>query len=265
VIAGVLIAGPLLVMLVLATRNAHREWVDAEDERGRARDNERRLETILEVNPEGVLVLDRDRRIVRMNPAGCTLFAAAFPEEVIGKDMAAFIHVDDREIFQRVHEAALQGRGVLAKGRLTALSGQVRWIEMTSVLLPDEHQREPSVLGVIRDVTEQRRSDRRQALQHAVAKVLASSSAVDQAVPDLLRAITSVLEWHVGVFWHVRESDRMLICGQQWSNAPATVQDFLKVSHSSTFLSGCGLPGRCWARGEPVWVPDVLKESGFSR
>lgn len=264
-IVAAILAGPLIGMLVVSTRKAQREWIDAEDERSRSRDNERRLQTILEVDPEGVLVLGRDRRILRMNPAGCTLFAAAFPEEMLGKEVTQFIHPDDRPGFQRVHETALEGRGVVAKGRLIGLSGHVRWVEMTSVLLPDEGNLEPSVLGVLRDVTEQRRSDRRQALQHAVAKVLAGSSSVEQAVPDLLRAVTAVLEWHVGLFWRVREEDRVLICDKEWSSGSSTVQDFLNVSHRQTFTSGFGLPGRCWARGEPLWVADVLKDSGFSR
>ena len=264
-LAAVLVAGPLIVMLVMATRKTQREWIDAEDERSRSRDNERRLQMILEVDPEGVLVLDRDRHILQINPAGCTLFAAGFPEEVMGKDVTQFIHLDDRLDFERLHEMALQGRGVVAKGRLVGLSGQLRWVEMTSVMLPDEGGQLPSVLGVIRDVTEQRRGDRRQALQHAVAKVLAESSSVEQAVPDLLRAVTTVLEWHVGLFWRVREDDQVLICAQEWVTSSAAVQDFLSVSHRHTFKSGVGLPGRCWARGEPLWVSDVLKEPGFSR
>ncbi len=264
-IAVALVAGPLIVMLVVATRKAQREWIEAEDERSRSRDNERRLQMILEVDPEGVLVLDRDRHILQINPAGCTLFAAGFPEEVMGKDMTQFIHPDDRLDFERLHETALQGRGVVSKGRLAGLSEQLRWVEMTLVLLPDEGGQLPSVLGVIRDVTEQRRGDRRQALQHAVAKVLAESSSVEQAVPDLLRAVTTVLEWHVGLFWRVREDDRVLICAQEWASSSAAVQDFLGVSHRHTFTSGFGLPGRCWARGEPLWIADVLKDSGFSR
>ena len=75
---------PLIGLLVRATRKAHSEWRDAEEERSRSRRNERRLQTILEADPEGVLVLARDRRIAEVNPAGCALFAAAFPEEVLG-------------------------------------------------------------------------------------------------------------------------------------------------------------------------------------
>ncbi len=266
-VAGVaaMLVGPLIGMLVMATRKVHREWMDAEEERSWSRRNERRLQAILEVDPEGVLVLDRERHIRQINPAGCTLFAAAFPEEVIGKDLLQFIHPDDGPDFERVHHTALRGRSVMAKGRLMALSGQGRWVEMTSVLLPDEGTPESSVLVVIRDVTEQRRSDRRQALQHAVAKVLAESSSVEQAVPELLRAVTTVLEWQVGLFWLVQEDHRTVRCTQDWSQAATTVQDFVDASRRETFASGLGLPGRCWARGEPLWVADILKESGFSR
>ena len=171
------------------------------------------------------------------------------------------VHPDDRSVFERVHEVALQGRSVVAKGRLIGLSAQIRWAEMTSVLLPDERDRAPSVLAVIRDVTEQRRSDRRQALQHAVATVLAESTSVAQAVPDLLRVVTTVLEWQVGLFWQVQEDQRAVRCTHEWSPTASAVEDFIKASHREAFTSGFGLPGRCWARGEPLWVSDVLKRS----
>lgn len=263
--AAVLLAGPLIGLLLRATHKAHIQRRNAEDERGRSRRNERRLQTILEVDPEGMVVLRRDRRIGQVNPAGCALFAAAFPEEVLGQDLLTFIHPDDSHGFARVHQVALQGRSAVAKGRLIGLSGQVRWVEMISVLLPDEADTEPSVLGVVRDVTEQRRSDRRQALQHAVANVLAESTSVEQALSELLRVVTTVLEGQVGLFWLVQEDQSAVRCRHDWFPADATVDEFVEASRREVFTSGLGLPGRCWARGEPLWLDDALKESGFSR
>lgn len=263
--AAVLLAGPLIGLLLRATHKAHIQWRDAEDERGRSRRNERRLQTILEVDPEGMVVLGGDRRIVQVNPAGCALLAAAFPEEVLGQDLLTFIHPDDRHGFARVQQVALQGRSAVAKGRLIGLSGQVRWVEMISVLLPDEADTEPSVLGVVRDVTEQRRSDRRQALQHAVANVLAESTSVEQALPELLRVVTTVLEGQVGLFWLVQEDQSAVRCLLDWFSAGATVDEFVEASRRERFSSGRGLPGRCWARGEPLWMDDAFKESDFSR
>lgn len=264
-VAGLLIVAPMIALLVRATTRAQKGWIEAEDERTRSRESERQLRTILEAEPEGVLVIGRDRRILKINPAGCVLFDAGFSEEIVGRNVTDFVHSDDRRSFEEAQETALKGRESCGKGRLIGLSGQVSWVEMTSVPLPSDDGAVQAVLSVIRNVTEQKRADRRQTLQHAVAKVLAEASTVEQAVPELLRAIATSLEWHVGLFWRVQEDQRALTCVQDWSSASTTVQDFPRVSRREVFTSGFGLPGRCWARGEPLWVADILKDSGFSR
>lgn len=262
---ALLIVGPLIWWLVKATRRAQVEWQDAKDERMHARANEHRLQTILEVEPEGVLVTDAGRCVLQINPAGCALFDAGFPEEILGRDIAQWVHEDDRRAYEDAHAAALQGRSVLSSGRLQGLSGQSRWFEMTSVLLPGDHGASPSVLSVTRDITDQKHAQRRQALQHAVAKVLAEASTVEQAIPELLRVIGTSLEWQVGVFWRVEDKTRILRCTQTWGAHPHPVEEFLEISRRETFASGVGFPGRCWARGEPLWEPDVMRDQDFIR
>ena len=263
--AGVLIVGPLIGLLVSATRRAQQEWKETQDERMHARANERRLRTILEVEPEGVLVTDHGRRVLQINPAGCALFDAGFPEEILGRDIGQWVHEDDRRVYEDAHAAALQGRSVLISGRLQGLSGEWRWFEMTSVLLPGEHGLQPSVLSVTRDITDQKHAQRRQALQHAVAKVLAEASTVEQAIPELLRVIGTSLEWQVGIFWRVQEKTRTLRCLHTWGAYPHPVEEFLEASRRETFSSGAGFPGLCWARGEPLWEPDVMRDHDFAR
>jgi len=262
---GFLIIGPLIGLLVTVTRRAQREWKDTRDERMHARANERRLQTILEVEPEGVLVTDGGRRVLQINPAGCALFDAGFPEEILGRDIGQWVHEDDRRAYEDAHAAALQGRSVLISGRLQGLSGLSRWFEMTSVLLPGEQGLEPSVLSVTRDITDQKHAQRRQALQHAVAKVLAEATTVEQAIPELLRVIGTNLEWQVGTFWLVEERAKTLRCLHTWGAHPHPVEEFLEASRRETFSSGVGFPGRCWARGEPLWEPDILRDPDFVR
>lgn len=101
--------------------------------------------------------------------------------------------------------------------------------------------------------------ERRQALQHAVAKVLAGASTVEQAVPDLLQAVVVNLGWQIGLFWLVQGDRRTIICTQCWSGDPAVMQEFLRRSRQEAQTVGSNLPGHCWARGEPLWVEDVAR------
>lgn len=107
--------------------------------------------------------------------------------------------------------------------------------------------------------------DRRQALQQAVAKVLAGASTVEQAVPDLLQAIVQNLEWHVGLFWLVQDDRRTIICTQGWSADTTVAQEFMRRSRQEARTVGSDLPGRCWARGEPLWLEDVASNPACAR
>ena len=262
---NVLLVGPLVLFLVQIARQARSRWLCAEAERIRLQENEQRLRSILEAEPQGIVVLDLDCQLLQINPAGCFLFDAGFSEEILGKDIRDYVHASDRQQIDDMQRAVREGRETCGKCRLIGLSKQIRWVEITSVPLPAEDGRVRSVLSVLRDVTEQKRADRRQALQHAVAKVLAASSTFEQAVQDLLQAIVVSLDWQVGLFWRVQDDRQTIVCMQDWSVDPTVMQEFLRSSRQETLTSGSDLPGACWACGEPLWVEDMARDPMFTR
>ena len=262
---NVLLIVPLILLLFYRSKQARAGWHRAETERVRLQDNERRLRSILQAEPQGILVLGLDYRVLQVNPAGCVLFDAGFSEEIIGKDFRDHIHPNDRSQIEAMQRTARDGRESRAKGRLTGFSGYTRWVDIASVPLPGDDGVVQAVLSVVRDVTEQKRAERRQALQHAVAKVLASATTIEQAVPDLLQAIVMSLDWQVGAFWRVQGERQAIICEQNWAIDTTAVQEFLKVSREQAHMSGGDIPGRCWARGEPLWVEDVAGDPVFTR
>jgi two-component system sensor histidine kinase/response regulator len=263
--ANVLLVASLLFLLIHISRRARTVRIRAEAERIRFQENEQRLRSILEAEPHGILVLGLDYRVLQINPAGCLFFDAGFLEEIVGTDVRKYMQTNDSLQIEEMHKAAREGRETCGKGRLVGLSGQIRWVEVTFVPFPASDGTVPAVLSVVRDVTEQRRADRRQALQHAVAKVLAGASTVEQAIPDLLQAIVVNLDWHVGLFWRVQDDRRTIICAQDWSVDTTVVQEFLSRSRQEAHTAGSDLPGHCWARGEPLWVEDVARDPMFTR
>ncbi|MBX3333480.1 MAG: response regulator [Nitrospira sp.] len=262
---NVLFMVPLILLLFYRFKRAQAGWLRAETERVGLQENERRLRSILQAEPQGILVLGLDYQVLQINPAGCVLFDAGFSEEIIGKDFRDYIHPNDRSQIEAMQRTARDGHESCAKGRLTGFSGYTRWVDITSVPLPGDDGVVQAVLSVVRDVTEQKRADRRQALQHAVTKVLASTSTMEQAVPDLLQAIVMSLDWQVGVFWRVQGDRQAIICEQNWAIDTTAVQEFLRVSRQQAYMSGGDIPGRCWARGEPLWVEDVAGDPMFTR
>jgi PAS domain S-box-containing protein len=263
--ANILLVVSLMVFLLHTARQARTVRIRAEAERIRFQENEQRLRSILEAEPHGILVLGLDYQVRQINPAGCLLFDAGFSEEIVGTDVRTYLQTNDCLQIEEMHKAAREGQEICGKGRLVGLSGQIRWVELTFVPLPAGDGTVQAVLSVVRDVTEQRRADRRQALQHAVAKVLAGASTVEQAVPDLLQALVVNLDWHVGLFWRVQDDRQTIVCTRDWSVDPTVVQEFLSRSRQEVYSAGADLPGRCWARGEPLWVEDIARDPLFTR
>ncbi|MDH4304801.1 MAG: response regulator [Nitrospira sp.] len=257
-LVNLLLVVPLIVFLIRLSRRDRVHRLRAERERGR-------LRIILEAEPQGILVSGLDHQVLQINPAGCVLFDAGFSEELIGRDLRAFVHTGDHQQFDDMHKAAREKRETRGRCRLVGLSRQIRWVEMTAVPLPADNGSVGSILSVLQDVTEQTRADRRQALQHAVAKVLAASSTVEQAIPDLLQAIVVSLDWQVGLFWRVQDDGRSLTCAQAWAADSTMIQDFLRNSRHQDHGPGSDLPGCCWARGEPLWIEDIVGAPLFTR
>ncbi|CUS39326.1 response regulator [Candidatus Nitrospira nitrificans] len=258
--ANVVLVASLIFFLIRTSQRARRARICAEAERLRFQENEQRLRSILEAEPHGILVIGLDYRVLQINPAGCLFFEAGFSEEIVGTDVRAYLQANDCPRIEEMHKAAGEGRETCGKGRLVGLSGQVRWVEITFVPLPAGDGTVQAVLSVVRDLTEQRRADRRQALQHAVAKVLAGASTVEQAVPDLLQAIVVNLDWHAGLFWRVQEDRRALVCAQNWSIDAAVGQECMGGRRQAAYAAGSDLPEHCWARGEPLWVEDLARD-----
>ena len=120
-------------------------------------------------------------------------------------------------------------------------------------------------VAIVLDITEQERAQRRLACQHAVARVLADSSSVAQALPAILQAVGTSLHGELGLLWQVDRAQKALHCTEAWRRSPDLFQRFVDASRQEVFGMGMGLPGRVWARGEPVWIPDVREEPSFLR
>ena len=64
---------------------------------------------------------------------------------------------------------------------------------------------------IARDITERKRTERLLNAQHAMTKVLASSTTVEEAVPKILKALCESFGWEVGLFWSVDRQARVLL------------------------------------------------------
>ncbi|MBI4670814.1 MAG: GAF domain-containing protein [Chloroflexi bacterium] len=102
-------------------------------------------------------------------------------------------------------------------------------------------------------------------VQYQTARILASESLFETALPQLLELTCHTLNWQVGEFWQVDEVSDKLRVQHVWHTETPELDVFTRQTHALAFGQGQGLVGRTWTAGKPIWVPDIFKDPGFEQ
>jgi len=173
--------------------------------------------------------------------------------ESIGRYATEFVHPGDRARHQRAFEPLLRGEHSSAQlaHRFVTADGAVRWVDARVSAIPGWDGLPTGFMGVMRDVTDERRADQHAAAERAVVRLLAGARSLEEAAPALLEALCEDLEWDLGELWQ-RGDDELLRRTAGWGGSPGD---------APTFEVGDGLPGQAWMSREPVWRAG---EGGFA-
>jgi PAS domain S-box-containing protein len=144
------------------------------------RQSEERFRALVEKSRDGILLLD-ERGVVRYATPAAKFILGYDAEELVGKEVFAFVHPDDvaQARKQMAYSLTHPGEDVFSTLRGLAADGSVRTIESTGVNRLDD----PSVRALVvnyRDVTERESSLRELAHQHALLEGLFAS------IPDVV-------------------------------------------------------------------------------
>ena len=108
-------------------------------------------------------------------------------------------------------------------------------------------------------------AERRLTAEHVIARALVEASTFAEAVPKILEAICTALDWEHGALWDIDRRSDELHCARIWTAAAADFPEFNAASTVASFKRGAGLPGRVWETGQPAWIPDVVHDANFPR
>jgi PAS domain S-box-containing protein len=115
------------------------------------------------------------------------------------------------------------------------------------------------ILECNRDISQRKQAAKRLAIEHQVTLMLAESETPEAAWGKILEIIGTGLEWDAGAFWLVNKQSQILECQTTWQDRAK--DDLACREERATLARGIGLPGRVWQNEEPIWIPDVVKES----
>lgn len=117
-----------------------------------------------------------------------------------------------------------------------------------------------TALALALAVSERRRTEQLLIVQCAISRQLGEASTLDQALARVLESICANLHssrWEVAAFWTVDANAKVLRCSQTWHSPWDGAGEFEAASRRMVLPPGVSLPGRVWAKGEPVWISDV--------
>lgn len=231
-------------------------------------DLEAKLTSVVQLTPDALVLANAGGQIVFWN-AGAEKMFGYKEEEALGKPLTLLVP-------PRYQEAHTKGFQRLAQTGVSKLIGTT--IELNGLRKGgSEFPLELSLAtwyakgarffsAFIRDLTERKRHETRQAIQLAISRVLMESETVEQAGTQILQSVGHLADWEVGLIWLLDPRRQTLRCAVVWekSTKPA-LEMFLRQSLITTFSSGVGLPGRVLASGEPFWITNVVQDDNFPR
>ena len=137
--------------------------VEAEREKAQAalRASEHHLRAIVETEPECVKVVDAQGQLLEMNSAGLAMLEADSLEQLRRHALLDLIVPEYRDAFVELQRRVLQGESDRLQFEVVGLKGSRRWLETHAAPMRDARGRIGAMLGVTRDITEQRRNEDR--------------------------------------------------------------------------------------------------------
>lgn len=210
----------------------------------------------------GLHWVDADGIVQRVNQSELDLLGYT-REEYVGHHISEF-HAD-QIVIQNILNRLAAGE-VLRDfdARMLCNDGSVKHVRINSSVYWEDgkfvHTR-----CFTRDITERKRTERRLALQYAVTQILSESRDFAESSKRILETACANLDWEVGALWNVDREQGVLRNVEICHSTSRQTPEFDQLTKELALEKGVGLPGRIWASGEAIWIPNVVDDPNFSR
>jgi PAS domain S-box-containing protein len=143
----------LLRQVKLCTAELSAAYDRLEREEAALRAAAERLRAIFQANPDCIGLLDREGRIMEINPAGLSMFQADSPQQVLGRPVLELIAPEYLEDYSSLHKRVMAGESLRMEYEVLALKGGRLWLETDAVPLRDHSGEVTAHLAVTRDIS----------------------------------------------------------------------------------------------------------------
>ncbi|MCP4252832.1 MAG: response regulator, partial [Candidatus Scalindua sp.] len=225
----------------------------------------RKLSSAVEQSPAAVIITDTKGNIEYANPVFAKLTGYSI-EEAIGKKPSVLKSgKTPPEVYEDLWKTIRSGNVWRGEFCNKKKNGEEFWEYAFISPVRDNDDVIINFIAIKEDITERKKAEERLKAQHIVTQVLAESATIPEASSKILQAICVALEWVLGEIWIFDSQDHVLKCSEIWHNPSINVSEYVKTTWQTTFLPDIGLPGSVYSSAQPVWIPDVVKDSNFLR
>jgi PAS domain S-box-containing protein len=211
----------------------------------------------------GITRVDLDGHLVDVNQKFCDMLGYA-PDELMGKGLRDVTHPDDSGLGASLREDLIRGAAVSATGekRFLRKDGTLMWGRRTMSIVRDAAGEPEYVVSVVEDITERKRTEERQAIEHSVTLLLAHAHSIEGVMPDIIKVLGEGLGYAYGARWEIGSRASHMRCGETWCVADPAVDAFRRRSMVRLETPGGegGLNRKVWATGAPVWIADLATD-----
>jgi len=142
---------------------------------------------------------------------------------------------------------------------------ECRYIQSVETVRTNAQGQPEWVVGTNRDITKRKRAERRLSTQSAISRVLADSSSLNEATPKIIQAICESEGWDFGAIWEADNKSNLLRCLETWHRPELAAEELNARTRALTFVLNTGLPGRVWASGKPLLIPNIADDDNYPR
>jgi diguanylate cyclase (GGDEF)-like protein/PAS domain S-box-containing protein len=264
------LAGSLLSSRERAHRLATRITEDLRKSEAQLAKAQRLTHALIEALPNPIFYKGRDGRYLGVNKAWETFFGIP-RSAIIGKTVFD-VYIGNPGLAETVHQrdrALLDRQGAIQYDLgLATRDGTHHDALVYKATYSAEAGEVAGVIGTIVDITERKQAERRQAMEHAITRVLAEAEAIDTAIVQILQTICQTMGWHYGDHYEFNAATGALRRGEMWAIDTPEMKAFGElVAHRSIKPDGTGggLVRRAFAESKPVWIADITKHGALQR